>query len=262
MLRQNSKAIHSTRLFYKVPTQEEGVLLRFRQGNTVLAADVESMFHQVRFPVQDQQALRFLWWTNGYDKPPDVYVMQVHIFGATSSSCIVNSTLSRVADDNANDFTAEAVKAVKTNFYEDDGLPSTNGSASAISLANELIELLQRGGFNLTKFTSNNKDVLSQIPSQSRAKPELNLDLDELPVERALGVRWHPETDELGFEVKQLDRPETKRGILSTLCSLYDPLGMAAPVTLQAKSVIQDLWRAKVELDEPLSEIYLNRWRI
>jgi hypothetical protein len=239
-----------------------GVLLRFRQENTALAADVESMFHQVRVPEQDQQALRFLWWTNGYDNPPDVYVMQVHIFGATSSPCIVNSTLRRTADDNSKDFTAEAVKAVKTNFYVDDGLPSTNGSASAISLAKELIELLQRGGFNLTKFTSNNKDVLAEIPSQRRAKPELNLDLDELPVERALGVRWRLETDELGFEVKQLDRPETKRGILSTLCSLYDPLGMAAPVTLQAKGVIQDLWRAKVEWDEPLSEIYVDRWRV
>jgi hypothetical protein len=52
-----------------------GVLLRFRKGNVALAADVESMFHQVRVAEQDEQALRFLWWTHGYEEPPDIYVM-------------------------------------------------------------------------------------------------------------------------------------------------------------------------------------------
>lgn len=59
-----------------------GVLLRFRQGNIGLAADVQSMFHQVRVREQDQDALRFLWWTSSYNDPPDVYAMNVHIFGA------------------------------------------------------------------------------------------------------------------------------------------------------------------------------------
>ena len=238
-----------------------GVLLRFRKGNVALAADVESMFHQVRVPERDQQALRFLWWTHGYDNPPDVYAMRVHIFGATSSPCVVNSTLRRTADDNSDDFTDEAVAAVKRNFYVDDGLPSSSDAVSAASLANELVDLLHRGGFNLTKFTSNSKDVLAAIPSQKRAKPELDLDFDELPVERALGVRWHVESDELGFTIKDLDRPETKRGILSTVCSLYDPLGMAAPVVLQAKNLLQDLWRARVDWDEPLTDSFLTRWR-
>ncbi|XP_028513775.1 uncharacterized protein LOC110239139 [Exaiptasia diaphana] len=238
-----------------------GVLLRFRKGNVALAADVESMFHQVRVPNHDQQALRFLWWTRGYDEPPDVYVMQVHIFGATSSPCVVNSTLRRAADDNADNFSEETVAAVKQNFYVDDGLPSCSDTASAITLANQMTDLLNRGGFNLTKFTSNCKDVLASIPTPKRAKPELDLDLDELPVERALGVRWYPESDELGFTIKDLDRPETKRGILSTVCSLYDPLGIAGPVVLQAKNLLQDLWRAKVGWDDPLADEFLNRWR-
>ena len=186
--------------------------------------------------------------------------MQVHIFGATSSPCAVNSTLRRAADDNADDFSDETVAAVKQTFYVDDGLPSSSDVASATTLASELTDLLHRG-FNLTKFTSNSKDVLASIPSQKRAKPELDLDLDELPVERALGVRWYPESDELGFTIKELDRPETKRGVLSTVCSLYDPLGMAGPVVLQAKKLLQDLWRAKVDWDEPLADTSLKRWR-
>lgn len=80
-------------------------------------------------------------------------------------------------------------------------------------------------------------------------------------MERALGVRWFAESDELGFEIKRLHRPETKRGILSTVCSLYDPLGFAAPVTLAARSLIQDFWKAKVNWDEPLDDHFLGRWR-
>ena len=37
------------------------------------------------------------------------------------------------------------------------------------------------------------------------------------------------------------DRPCTRRGILSAVNSLYDPLGMAAPFILSAKLLLQDL---------------------
>lgn len=50
-----------------------------------------------------------------------------------------------------------------------------------------LADILGRGGFNLTKCTCNSKKVLAAIPNNKRSKPELDLDLDELPVERALG---------------------------------------------------------------------------
>ena len=39
-----------------------GVLIRFRQEPTAMAADIEAMFHQVYVDPQDRDALRFLWW--------------------------------------------------------------------------------------------------------------------------------------------------------------------------------------------------------
>lgn len=238
-----------------------GVLLPFRQGSIGLAADVQSMFHQVRVRKQDQDALRFLWWTNSYDEPPDVYAMNVHIFGATSSPCVANSTLRRVGYDNANDLNTSVVEAVKKSFYVDDALPSFSDEPSAASLAADLVNILDCGGFHLTKVMSNSKKVLATIPTERRATPELDLDLDELPVERALGVHWFVESDELRFENKKLHHPETKRGILSTICSLDDPLGFAAPVTLTARSLIQDLWKAKIDWDQLLDDHFLDRWR-
>ena len=77
-----------------------GVLLHFHQGKVGLAADVEAMFQQVRVRKKDQDALRFLWSSDNYTEPPDVYVMEVHIFGATSSPCVANSILRRTTSDN------------------------------------------------------------------------------------------------------------------------------------------------------------------
>ena len=237
------------------------VLLRFRQGTVGIAADIEGMFHQIRVREEDQDSLRFLWWTNSYEDPPDVYVMQVHIFGAASSPCVANSTLRRVADDNAEDFSPSSIAAVKRNFYVDDALPSENNEQSAIQLAQDLIDILARGSFNLTKFTSNSKEVLKAVPSNKLSNQGLNLDLDDPPIERALGVLWFVGDDSLGFRIKHLDRPETKRGILSTVCSLFDPLGFAAPVALAARCLIQELWKANVGWDEPLGEAFLEKWR-
>ena len=87
------------------------------------------------------------------------------------------------------------------NFYVDDALPSANNDQSATNLACGLADILDRGSFNLTKFTSNSKKVLAAIPRDKRSKPELNLDLDELPIERALGVRWFVVDDQLGFDI-------------------------------------------------------------
>ncbi|VDP17833.1 unnamed protein product [Schistosoma margrebowiei] len=60
-----------------------------------LSADIEEMFLQVRLPEEDATAFSFLWHPDGnLDSPPDVYGLQVHPFGATSSPfCATNNIL-------------------------------------------------------------------------------------------------------------------------------------------------------------------------
>ena len=166
--------------------------------------------------------------------------MQVHIFGAASSPCVANSTLWRVADDNAEDFSPSVIAAIKGNFYVDDALPSENDEQSAVHLARDMVDILARGSFNLTKFTSNSKEVFKSVPSDKLSNQTV-LDLEDPPVERALGILWFVGDDTLGFKIRHLDHPETKRGILSTVCSLFNPLGFTAPVALAARSLVQDL---------------------
>ena len=98
-----------------------GVLIRFREEQVALSADIECMFHQVRVPPADQDAFRFLWWPDGnLNEEPVDHRMEVHLFGATSSPSCSNFALRRAADDNKGEFTDEVVKTIKRNFYVDD----------------------------------------------------------------------------------------------------------------------------------------------
>lgn len=237
-----------------------GVLIRFRQERIAFTADIESMFYQTKVIESDTDALRFLWWSNSLEDPPDEYKMLVHIFGAKSSPCCANKALRMTAEDNAADYDPEVIQSVYRNFYVDDVLKSAPTTEKAIHLATDLVKLLREGGFRLTKFMSNCREALTSIPPENRANPKLNLDLDKLPVERALGVIWDAETDTFGFKVIPTNKPSTKRGILSVISSLFDPLGFLAPLTLPMKILLQDLWRAGVSWDQDIPEPCLSSW--
>ena len=77
-----------------------GVLIRFREEETTLTADIEAMFHQVNVLPDDADAQRFLWWATALSQPPKDYQMLVHIFGATSSPCCASRVLQQTANDN------------------------------------------------------------------------------------------------------------------------------------------------------------------
>ena len=47
---------------------------------------------------------------------------------------------------------------------------------------------------------------------------------------------------------------QDKRGILSTVSSLLDPLGFVAPLLLDRKSILQELCRREVGWDDPIKD--------
>ena len=118
------------------------------------------------------------------------------------------------------------------DFYVDDGLASVESTEDAIQLAREARELCATGGLRLHKFVSNNRDVLESVPSSERATNVKDMDLafSDLPLERALGIQWDVESDHFRLNVSLKEQPVTRRGILSTVGSLYDPLGLVAHV--------------------------------
>ena len=204
-----------------------GVLCRFRQEPVAFTCDVEGMFHQVHVNPEHRNFLRFLWWEGGnFDGEPTEYRMTIHLFGATSSQGCANFALKKTASDYEDQCGSGAADFVKKDFYVDDGLNSVSTPESAVSVIKSTKALCEKGGFKHHKFISNHKSVIDAIPHQDRSKNLQNLDItkDTLPVERALGVQWCIDSDTLQFRVEMKDQPLTRRGILSTVSSVFDPL--------------------------------------
>ena len=229
-----------------------------------MMSDIESMFYQDRIPKQDCDCLQFYWWPEGeLETPPVVYRMVVHLFGAVSSPSCFNLALRQTAEDNESHFDSATKEAVLKNFYVDDLLKSVATEQEAATLAHNIQSLCQMGGFHLTKWVSNSRAVLETIPITEQAKDiqQLNLDCDELPLERALGVSWCVESDVIRSKITLRSLLPTRRNIFSTVSSVYDPLGLASPFVLPAKILLQDLCRQGIDWDQEISGCDLQRWQ-
>ena len=168
-----------------------GVLLCFRQERIGISADIEKMFHQVRVSSQDTHALLFLWWSGGdFSKKSEEHQMLVHLFGARSSPSCSNFSLKKTTEDNRKYFNAETIDTINRNFDVDDCLESVTSTDEAVQLVDQLPALLRRGGFQLTKWLSNCQEVLALVPKsdQTPSVKSLNLNLEKLPIDRALGM--------------------------------------------------------------------------
>ena len=241
-----------------------GVLTRFRQDRVAAMVDIEAMFHQVRVPDPDCSFLRFLWWLDGkLSCAVEEYQMTVHLFGTVSSTACSNFAVCKTAEDNARDFSADVISTVRWNFYMEDCLKSWPSVEDAVCHVGELRSLLQRGGFRLTKWISNSREVLESIPGSEHAQGIMKLDLqkDELPIERALGVQWRIESDKFGFNINVKFRPPTRRGILSIVGTVFDPFGFVSPFVLTAKKILQDLCRIKLSWDDEIPTEHRVHWQ-
>ena len=238
-----------------------GVLTRFRKEQVALIGDIQAIFHQIKVDPRHRNALRFLWWPGGnLDLDPVDHQMQVHLFGATSSPSCASYCLRRVVVDFGNQHLPIVSQIVKNNFYVDDCLMSFSSAIKAIEVMKDLTQMLEKGGFHLTKWLTNNHELLAALPKADKAKQLQPRDIDTPPAHRVLGVQWNFEEDAFIFNVSLRNKPLTRRGLLATVSSLFDPLGFVAPVTLFPKLLLQELCRKGRDWDQTLEDEEANRW--
>ena len=159
------------------------VLLRFRQFRYAIMADIEAMYLQVRIPVEDRNALRFLWYDNGSVVE---YRMSSHLFGGVWCSASSTYSLWRtVVDSNPS---ALISNTIMSSFYVDDMLKFVSTFEEATEVIHGTREALRHGGFRLTKFKVNDQQLLCEIDVADRAGQVKDLVPDTFS--KALGVRW------------------------------------------------------------------------
>ncbi|KAL6475780.1 hypothetical protein MHYP_G00168200 [Metynnis hypsauchen] len=136
-------------------------------------------------------------------------------------------------------------------------VPSVEEAKKLITEARELCKI---GGLRLHKFNSNEEAALSCLSPSERAANIEPLGFDPTPSESALGIQWLIKDDTFSFNISLKDQPSTRRGCLSVIASLYDPLGFIAPFSLSGKRILQELCHRGIEWDDPLPEDVKPRW--
>eukprot|EP00794_Sanderia_malayensis_P003910 gene3910-4451_t len=88
----------------------------------------------------------------------------------------------------------------------------------------------------------------------------VNLSNDEPPLQRSLGIYWDVKDDMFHVKVSQNSKEFTRRGMLSIVNSLSDPLGFALPVTLKGRLLMRELAAGTVDWDDPIETEKKVEW--
>lgn len=76
-----------------------------------------------------------------------------------------------------------------------------------------------------------------------------------------MGLPWDPNADTLSVYFPQQKEETTKRGLLSCLAKIYDPLGLLSPMTLCGKFIFPDLFEKKLPWDTPILADLKRSWK-
>ncbi len=236
------------------------VLLRFRFHRIALSTDVSRMFRAVLLPASERDLHRFVWRRQPSDVLRDYRMARV-TFGVASSSFAANMAIKQNAIDHATEFPLAAA-AVHTSFYVDDGLVGADSLGEAIELQKQLQALLTRGGFLLRKWKSSLPAAIQHLPPDLLDPQSSQTIHDPDGFTKALGLEWSTGLDCFRLTVSKFHRQEvvTKRALVSDVAKTFDVLGWFAPVIVKVKVLLQRLWEAGVEWDEPVPPAIHETW--
>ncbi|XP_062716216.1 uncharacterized protein LOC134291880 [Aedes albopictus] len=249
-------------------TSLPAVIGKFRLYQFALTGDIREMFHRFFIRPQDRQFQRFLF----RDHPklePVTYVMDVAIFGAACSP----SSAQYIKNLNAMDFVAKyprATEAIIHRHYVDDYLDSFGTFEEAVRVGREVKAIHAEGGFEIRNFLSNDSTIATLVGDESpEAEKNICVEKDER-IESVLGMKWIPSSDTFTFTISLRDNllhvleqshVPTKREVLRTVMSFFDPLGLISFFLIHGRTMMQDIWATGIEWDDPLTEEVLVQWK-
>ena len=236
------------------------VLLRFRTHRVALTTDVSKMYRAVEVVPADRDLHRFVWRNDPQDVLLDYRMTRV-TFGVSASSFAANMAVKQNTLDHAMEYPL-AANSVNTSFYVDDGLTGADSIQDAIELQRQLQDLFAKGGFLLRKWNSSDPRALRHLSTELMDSKHIQ----EMPAtgeySKTLRKQWNAPKDCFKLCVPSPTPHDTltKRGLVSDVAKTFDALGWFSPSTIKAKILMQQLWKLKVDWDDPVPEDIQDAW--
>ena len=245
------------------------ILIRFRMYPVALLGDIEKAFLQIGVSPEDRDVMRFIWVKNVKQEPPELQTLRFTkvIFGSGASPFLLGATI-REHLENYKTEDPEFVSTVLSSLFVDDLVAGGRDSTEAKELMTKLIIRFKEGHFNMRKWKTNDADLREKIKSESKDAVENQVAVKgqegEASATKVLGVKWNQVRDEMSIDfakISTMQHEPTQRGILRTIAAIYDPLGVASPVSIIAKVIYHDVCMQGNGWDEEISEELLKRWQ-
>ncbi|XP_063990368.1 uncharacterized protein LOC135169354 [Diachasmimorpha longicaudata] len=238
----------------KIQADTMNVLTWLRKHKLVFGTDIVKMFRQINVH-KDQWNLQRILWHNSQQLI--TYELTTVTYRLNCSPWLSLRVLQQLAEDKGHRYPA-AVETLTKGRYVDDIYGGAETAEKLREIAWQLSGLCQAGGFRLQKWSSNCPQALETLGISSI---QSIIQLQE-PITRVLGLYCHQTSDTFQYKSKEFDSAVfTKKTTLSEIGQLFDPLGLIAPVVTPGKIIIQDLWKLKLNWDEPLPEDYQRQWK-
>ena len=219
------------------------------------------MYRQILVESKQRPFQRILFRPNLAD---DVKEFQLNTvtFGVNCAPYLAIRTILQLAEDCKDSFPL-ASQILIHNMYVDDILAGFHSIDSANKAKTELRLTLESAGFDLRKWTSNNKTILADVPSEHLLHKDF-LEFDDSSIAKTLGIRWNALSDNFYFASKPFgeNSPYTKRRILSDIAKLFDPAGWLSPCVVMAKIIMQKIWLEQIDWDNVVSHRILEDWKL
>lgn len=228
------------------------VLIRWRKGKVAMTADIEKMYRQFWIHKDETKFLQILWRDNPND-PLELIELLTVTFGTAGAPYMAIKALHIIADTVATK-QPKVAKSIKKSFYVDDFAESRDNTQQAKHQKQQITDVLSDYGLNLRQWNSN--------VSELGEAQTIDIKNHTATTCSTLGMQWDTGNDQIGYKVSFKAKPKvTKRTILSDIASLFDPLGLLAPIIMQAKVFMQQLWLAKATWDDELSIDLKEEWQ-
>ena len=242
------------------------VLCKFREYRVGIVGDFREMFHRVGVKKEDQRSQMIFWEGDDHEANPVVYVVTVMTFGASCSP----SSAQYVKKLNADRFEKEhprAVECIKSEHYVDDMLASVKTEEEASDLAKTDRYIHDSGGFEIHNWVSNSSMVVASLQETSCTENNVNMECGST-TEKVLGMWWDTVSDSFTFRLSPKydrdlltgEKTATKREILRTQMSLFDPMGLLGHFIMYLKVLLQEIWRGAYTWDQQLDGRIAEKW--
>ena len=128
----------------------------------------------------------------------------------------------------------KTIYIIKYCFYVDDLLVSCKTLKEGKALAEEVVDLLKSGGFEVGKFLPNSTKTLESLDCNKLIHDveSKKISMEDNQDCKVLGIQWNPKDNTLSPKVDIKPKPNNKRDLWATFAQIFGPIAICAPYTV------------------------------